>query len=169
MKKFIFLLFAVMSASSAMADGTLKLYDKVVLVLQDGRVFDIEINADSYIYSYTKGEDTALVQYVEVHGTREMYLFSRDELLSMKFIECGTAMSINNDILVDECNPMRYVNGELVFHNTLHGEKIDIFDPAGKLVFSDIVTPERKISLEHFVQGAYLVKVKGYKTKVLVR
>lgn len=169
MKKFIFLLFAVMSASSAMADGTLKLYDKVVLVLQDGRVFDIEINADSYIYSYTKGEDTALVQYVEVHGTREMYLFSRDELLSMKFIECGTAMSINNDILVDECNPMRYVNGELVFHNTLHGEKIDIFDPAGKLVFSDIVTPERKISLEHFVQGAYLVKVKGYKTKVVVR
>ena len=169
MKKFIFLLFAVMSASSAMADGTLKLYDKVVLVLQDGRVFDIEINADSYIYSYTKGEDTALVQYVEVHGTREMYLFSRDELLSMKFIECGTAMSINNDILVDECNPMRYVNGELVFHNTLHGEKIDIFDPAGKLVFSNIVTPERKISLEHFVQGAYLVKVKGYKTKVVVR
>ncbi len=169
MKKFIFLLFAVMSASSAMADGTLKLYDKVVLVLQDGRVFDIEINADSYIYSYTKGEDTALVQYVEVHGTREMYLFSRDELLSMKFIECGTAMSINNDILVDECNPMRYLNGELVFHNTLHGEKIDIFDPAGKLVFSDIVTPERKISLEHFVQGAYLVKVKGYKTKVVVR
>ena len=169
MKKFIFLLFVVMSASSAMADGTLKLYDKVVLVLQDGRVFDIEINADSYIYSYTKGEDTALVQYVEVHGTREMYLFSRDELLSMKFIECGTAMSIDNDILVDECNPMRYVNGELVFHNTLHGEKIDIFDPAGKLVFSDIVTPERKISLEHFVQGAYLVKVKGYKTKVVVR
>lgn len=169
MKKLIFLLFAVMSASSAMADGTLKLYDKVVLVLQDGRVFDIEINADSYIYSYTKGEDTALVQYVEVHGTREMYLFSRDELLSMKFIECGTAMSIDNDILVDECNPMRYVNGELVFHNTLHGEKIDIFDPAGKLVFSDIVTPERKISLEHFVQGAYLVKVKGYKTKVVVR
>ena len=169
MKKFIFLLFVVMSASSAMADGTLKLYDKVVLVLQDGRVFDIETNADSYIYSYTKGEDTALVQYVEVHGTREMYLFSRDELLSMKFIECGTAMSIDNDILVDECNPMRYVNGELVFHNTLHGEKIDIFDPAGKLVFSDIVTPERKISLEHFVQGAYLVKVKGYKTKVVVR
>jgi hypothetical protein len=169
MRKLVFLLFGVMSASSAMADGTLKLYDKVVLVLQDGRVFDIEINADSYIYSYTKGEDTALVQYVEVHGTREMYLFSRDELLSMKFIECGTAMSINNDILVDECNPMRYVNGELVFHNTLHGEKIDIFDPAGKLVFSDIVTPERKISLEHFVQGAYLVKVKGYKTKVVVR
>ena len=169
MRKLVFLLFAIMSVSSVFADGTLKLYDKVVLVLQDGRVFDIEIDADSYIYSYTKGEDTALTQYVEVHGTREMYLFSRDELLSMKFIECGTATSVDDDTLVDECNPMRYVNGELVFHHTLHGEKIDIFDPAGKLIFSDFVTPERTISLERFVQGAYLVKVKGYKTKVMVR
>ena len=168
MKKFVFLLFAIMFVSSVFADGTLKLYDKVVLVLEDGRVFDIEIDADSYIYSYTKGEDNAMVQYVEVHGTREMYLFNRDELLSMKFIECGTATSVRGDV-VDERNPMRYVNGELVFHDTLNGEKIDIYDSAGKLVFSGIVTSERKISLEHFVQGAYLVKVKGYKTKVMVR
>ena len=169
MRKLVFLLFAIMSVSSVFADGTIKLYDKVVLVLQDGRVFDIEIDADSYIYSYTKGEEAALVQYVEVHGTREMYLFSRDELLSIKFIECGVVTSAGDDVVVDECNPMRYVNGELVFHETLHGEKIEIYDPAGKLVLSAIVSPERKISLGHYAQGAYLVKVKGYKTKVMVR
>ena len=168
MKKFVFLLFAIMSVSSAVADGILKLYDKVVLVLEDGRVFDIEIDADSYIYSYTKGEDTAMVQYVEVYGTREMYLFNRDELLSIKFVECGTAKSFRDDV-VDERNPMRHVNGELVFHDTLNGEKIDIYDSAGKLVFSGIVTPERKISLKHFLQGVYIVKVKWYKNKVMVR
>lgn len=166
MKKFVFLLFAIMFASSVAADGAHKLYNKVVFVLQDGRVFDIEIDVDSYIYSYTKGEDTALVQYVEVCGTREMYLFNRDELLSIKFIDSG---GVNFDVDVDEDNPMRYLNGELNFHKTLNGEKIDIYDSAGKLVFSTIVAPERNISLENFAQGTYLVKVKGYKTKVMVR
>lgn len=168
MKRSVFLLFAVMLAAAAVADGGLKQYSKVVLTLLDGRIFDIDINADSYIYSYTKGEDAAAVQYVEVHGTREMYLFGRDELLSIKFV--GDVTTAIEDVFVtDENNPMRYVNGELLFHHSLNGESIRVFDVAGKKVFDSVVLPCRKISLDKLVQGTYLVEVKGFKTKVMVR
>ena len=161
-------MFAVMLAAAAVADGGLKQYSKVVLTLLDGRIFDIDINADSYIYSYTKGEDAAAVQYVEVHGTREMYLFGRDELLSIKFV--GDVTTAIEDVFVtDENNPMRYVNGELLFHHSLNGESIRVFDVAGKKVFDSVVLPCRKISLDKLVQGTYLVEVKGFKTKVMVR
>ena len=66
MRKLFFLLFAVMIVSTAMADGKIRQYDKVVLALVDGRVFDIDIDSESFIYSYTQsGEDGKLVQYVE--------------------------------------------------------------------------------------------------------
>ena len=168
MKRSVFLLFAVMLAAAAMADGGLKQYSKVVLTLLDGRIFDIDINADSYIYSYTKGEDAAAVQYVEVHGTREMYLFGRDELLSIKFVDDVTT-AIEDVFITDENNPMRYVNGELLFHHSLNGESIRVFDIAGKKVLDSVVLPGRKISLDKLVQGTYLVEVKGLKTKVMVR
>lgn len=168
MKRFVFLLFAVMLAAAAVADGGLKQYSKVVLTLLDGRIFDIDINADSYIYSYTKGEDAAAVQYVEVHGTREMYLFGRDELLSIKFVGDATT-AIEDVFITDENNPMRYVNGELLFHHSLNGESIRVFDVGGKKVLDSVVLPGRKISLEKLVQGTYLVEVKGFKTKVMVR
>lgn len=161
-------MFAVMLAAAAMADGGLKQYSKVVLTLLDGRIFDIDINADSYIYSYTKGEDAAAVQYVEVHGTREMYLFGRDELLSIKFVDDVTT-AIEDVFITDENNPMRYVNGELLFHHSLNGESIRVFDIAGKKVLDSVVLPGRKISLDKLVQGTYLVEVKGLKTKVMVR
>lgn len=168
MKRSVFLLFAVMLAAAAVADGGLKQYSKVVLTLLDGRIFDIDINADSYIYSYTKGEDAAAVQYVEVHGTREMYLFGRDELLSIKFVGDVTT-AIEDVFITDENNPMRYVNGELLFHHSLNGESIRVFDVAGKKVLDSVVLPCRKISLDKLVQGTYLVEVKGFKTKVMVR
>ena len=168
MKRSVFLLFAVMLAAAAVADGGLKQYSKVVLTLLDGRIFDIDINADSYIYSYTKGEDAAAVQYVEVHGTREMYLFDRDELLSIKFVGDVTT-AIEDVFITDENNPMRYVNGELLFHHSLNGESIRVFDVAGKKVLDSVVLLGRKISLDKLVQGTYLVEVKGFKTKVMVR
>lgn len=168
MKRSVFLLFAVMLAAAAVADGGLKQYSKVVLTLLDGRIFDIDINADSYIYSYTKGEDAAAVQYVEVHGTREMYLFGRDELLSIKFVGDVTT-AIEDVFITDENNPMRYVNGELLFHHSLNGESIRVFDVGGKKVLDSVVLPGRKVSLEKLVQGTYLVEVKGFKTKVMVR
>ena len=161
-------MFAVMLAAAAVADGGLKQYSKVVLTLLDGRIFDIDINADSYIYSYTKGEDAAAVQYVEVHGTREMYLFDRDELLSIKFVGDVTT-AIEDVFITDENNPMRYVNGELLFHHSLNGESIRVFDVAGKKVLDSVVLLGRKISLDKLVQGTYLVEVKGFKTKVMVR
>ncbi len=166
MKRSLFLLFSVMLATAAVADGGLKQYSKVVLTLLDGRIFDIDINADSYIYSYTKGEDIGAVQYVEVHGTREMYLFGRDELLSIKFIDDAI---VNDDIVTDENNPMRYINGELLFHGSLSGESIQVYDVAGKKVLDSVVLPGRKISLDKFARGTYLVEVKGFKTKVMVR
>ena len=168
MKRSVFLLFAVMLAAAAVADGGLKQYSKVVLTLLDGRIFDIDINADSYIYSYTKGEDAAAVQYVEVHGTKEMYLFGRDELLSIKFVSDATT-AIEDVFITDENNPMRYVNGELLFHHSLNGESIRVFDVAGKKVLDSVVLPGIKVSLEKLVQGTYLVEVKGFKTKVMVR
>ncbi len=168
MKRSVFLLFAVMLAAAAVADGGLKQYSKVVLTLLDGRIFDIDINADSYIYSYTKGEDAAAVQYVEVYGTREMYLFGRDELLSIKFVGDVTT-AIEDVFITDENNPMRYVNGELLFHHSLNGESIRVFDVAGKKVLDSVVLPGIKVSLEKLVQGTYLVEVKGFKTKVMVR
>lgn len=168
MKRCVFILFAMMLAIVAVADGGLKQYSKVVLALVDGRVFDIDIDADSYIYSYTKGEDAGAVQYVEVSGTREMYLFNRDELLSIKFVD-DVATSIEYVAITDENNPMRYVNGELLFHHSLNGESIRVFDVAGKKVLDSVVLPGRKISLDKLVQGTYLVEVKGFKTKVMVR
>ena len=168
MKRCVFLLFAVMLTAAAVADGGLKQYSKVVLTLLDGRIFDIDINADSYIYSYTKGEDAAAVQYVEVHGTKEMYLFGRDELLSIKFVSDATT-AIEDVFITDENNPMRYVNGELLFHHSLNGESIRVFDVAGKKVLDSVVLPGIKVSLEKLVQGTYLVEVKGFKTKVMVR
>ena len=168
MKRSVFLLFAVMLAAAAVADGGLKQYSKVVLTLLDERIFDIDINADSYIYSYTKGEDAAAVQYVEVHGTREMYLFGRDELLSIRFVGDATT-AIDDVFITDENNPMRYGNGELLFHHSLNGESIRVFDVAGKKVLDSVVLPGRKVSLEKLVQGTYLVEVKGFKTKVMVR
>ena len=168
MKRFIFLLFAMHLAVAAMADGGLKQYSKVVLALVDGRVFDIDVDADSYIYSYTKGEGAEAVQYVEVNGTREMYLFGRDELMSIKFVESATT-AIDEVVITDEQNPMRYINGELVFHYTLNGENFYVYDAAGKLVFEGVALSDVKISLDKLVQGVYLVEVKNYKTKVMVR
>ena len=77
--------------------------------------------------------------------------------------------AIEDVFITDENNPMRYVNGELLFHHSLNGESIRVFDVAGKKVLDSVVLPGRKISLDKLVQGTYLVEVKGFKTKVMVR
>ena len=67
MRKIVFLLFAMVFASAALADEKPKQYDMVIVTLLDGRVFDIEIDADSYIYSYTKEVDEKLKAAIRFH------------------------------------------------------------------------------------------------------
>ena len=110
MRKIVFLLFAMVFASAALADENPKQYDMVIVTLLDGRVFDIEIDADSYIYSYTKEVDGVAVQYVEISGVAEDCLFERDEIRSMKFAE-AVLTGIDNVTEVTEQNPMRFIDG----------------------------------------------------------
>ena len=169
MRKMLFLLLTIMFASTAMADGEPKVYDKVVLTLADGRVFDIDIDSDSFIYSYTQGvEGDSLVQYVEVSGTNEMYLFERSELLSIRFVEAATT-DVADVIEVDESNPMRYIDGELVFHSSLSGETLYLYDAAGKLLMTGTVNADNNITLAGYEKGTYLAKVNDCKIKVVVR
>ena len=165
----LFLLFAVLFSSAAMADGGPKVYEKVVLTLTDGRVFDIDIDSESFVYSYTQsGEDGALIQYVEVSGKSEMYLFERSELLSIKFIEAGNT-GIDDVAGVDESNPMRYINGELVFHSSLSGGTLYLYDAAGKQLMTRVVNAGKNISLANLAKGTYLAQVNDCKIKVVVR
>ncbi len=169
MRKVLFLLFAVLLSSAAMADGGPKVYEKVVLTLTDGRVFDIDIDSESFVYSYTQsGEDGALIQYVEVSGKSEMYLFERSELLSIKFIEAGNT-GIDDVAGVDESNPMRYINGELVFHSSLSGGTLYLYDAAGKQLMTRVVNAGKNISLANLAKGTYLAQVNDCKIKVVVR
>ena len=169
MRKLLFLLFAAMLSSAAMAEGGPKVYEKVVLTLTDGRVFDIDIDSESFIYSYTQsGEDGKLVQYVEVSGKIEMYLFERNELLSLKFVEAATT-DVPSVVGVDESNPMRYIDGELVFHSSLDGGTLHLYDAAGKLLMTGIVDARKNIPLANLPKGTYLAKVNDCKIKVVVR
>lgn len=169
MRNLVFLLFAVMLSSAAMADGEPKVYEKVMLTLTDGRVFDIDIDSESFIYSYTQsGEDGKLVQYVEVSGKSEMYLFERSELLSIKFVEAATT-DVATVVGVDVANPMRYINGELVFHSSLNGGTLYLYDAAGKLLMTRSVNADKNIPLVNLAKGTYLAKVNDCKIKVVVR
>ena len=169
MRKVLFLLFAVLLSSAAMADGGPKVYEKVVLTLTDGRVFDIDIDSESFVYSYTQsGEDGALIQYVEVSGKSEMYLFERSELLSIKFIEAGNT-GIDDVAGVDESNPMRYINGELVFHSSLSGKTLYVYDATGKQLMTRMVNAGKNIPLANLAKGTYLAQVNDCKIKVVVR
>ena len=169
MRKLVFLLFAVMLSSAAMADGGPKVYEKVVLILTDGRVFDIDIDSESFIYSYTQsGEDGKLVQYVEVSGKSEMYLFERSELQSIKFVE-ATITDVPAVAGVDESNPMRYIDGELVFHSSLNGSTLYLYDAAGKLLMTGSVNAGKSIPLANLAKGTYLAQVNDCKIKVVVR
>lgn len=169
MKKLVILLLAILFTAPAMADGEPKVYEKVVLALTDGRVFDIDIDSESFIYSYTQsGEDGKLVQYVEVSGKSEMYLFERSELQSIKFVE-ATTTDVATVVVVDESNPMRYINGELVFHSSLDGSTLYLYDAAGKLLMTGSVNAGKSIPLANLAKGTYLAKVNDCKIKVVVR
>ena len=168
MRKIVFLLFAMVFASAALADENPKQYDMVIVTLLDGRVFDIEIDADSYIYSYTKEVDGVAVQYVEISGVAEDCLFERDEIRSMKFAE-AVLTGIDNVTEVTEQNPMRFIDGELVFHGSLHGQTLYVYDAAGKQVLMAAVNAAANLSLDILPKGTYLAKVKECKLKVVVR
>lgn len=168
MRKIVFLLFAMVFASAALADEKPKQYDMVIVTLLDGRVFDIEIDADSYIYSYTKEVDGVAVQYVEISGVAEDCLFERGEISSMKFAE-AVQTGINDLPMVDEKNPIRCINGELVMHGSLNGEILNMYDMAGKHVMSAVVRSDVNIPLHNVAVGTYIVKVKDFKLKVVVR
>lgn len=168
MRKIVFLFFAMVFASAALADENPKQYDMVIVTLLDGRVFDIEIDADSYIYSYTKEVDGVAVQYVEISGVAEDCLFERGEISSMKFAE-AVLTGIDNVTEVTEQNPMRFIDGELVFHGSLHGQTLYVYDAAGKQVLMAAVNAAANLSLDILPKGTYLVKVKECKLKVVVR
>lgn len=167
MRKIVFLLFAMVFASVALADEKPKQYDMVIVTLLDGRVFDIEIDADSYIYSYTKEVDEKLTQFVEVNGRSENYIFERSEMNSIRFVEAlATAIEITEEVLE---NPMRFVDGALVFSDEMLGERYNVYDPSGKLVLSGIVRNDTPVALDKLPKGVYLAEVKMYKLKVVVR
>ena len=168
MKKIIILLFGLMLSTTVLADGKYKQYDKVILTLVDGRVFDIEIDADSYIYSYVEEKEGERVQFVEVKGTHEEYIFERKEVASMKFAE-SVETAIEEHLIVDELNPMRYIDGVLTFHSSLNGEKMYLYDAVGREVLTATVHDKAVVIIKHLAKGTYVAKVKDINLKVVVR
>lgn len=168
MRKLILFLFGLTINIAAFADGDLKQYDKIIITLIDGRVFDIEIDTESYIYSFVEERDGNSVQLIEVIGTREEYLFERSEVNSMKFIE-AIDTQIDNVADVSEKNPMRYFDGVLTFHRSLIGEKLYVYDVAGKIMLTATVNEGGIVSLAHLSAGTYVAKVKDINIKAVVR
>lgn len=168
MRKLLFILFGLTLCTSVFADGKLKQYDKIIITLIDGRVFDIEIDADSYVYSYVEDRNGNNVQLIEVIGTREEYIFERGEMRSMKFIE---AIDTSIDELADVSanNPMRYLDGILTFHRSLNGATLYVYDVAGKTILTATVKEGGIVSLAHLSAGTYVAKVKDINIKVIVR
>lgn len=169
MRKLLILLSALFIVTTATADNRMKQYDKVVITLTDGRVFDIEIDEASIIYSYVKEKDSVLEQYVEVVGVSEVYIFERLEMLSVKFVEATDQTGVENVAMVNEMNPIRYINGELVMHSSLNGERLKIFDMEGKRIAEAVVRENVNISMHAFAAGKYLVTVKDLELKVIVQ
>ena len=169
MRTLLILLSALFIVTTATADNRMKQYDKVVITLTDGRVFDIEIDEASIIYSYVKEKDSVLKQYVEVVGVSEVYIFERLEMLSVKFVEETDWKSEENVAVVNEMNPIRYINGELVMHNSLNGETLEIYDLAGIRISKAVVQGNANIPMHAFPAGKYLVTVKDFELKVIVQ
>ena len=168
MRKLILFLFGLTINITAFADGDLKQYDKIIITLIDGRVFDIEIDTESYIYSFVEERDGNSVQLIEVIGTREEYVFERSEVNSMKFIE-AIDTQIDNVADVSEKNPMRDFDGVLTFHRSLIGEKLYVYDVAGKIMLTATVNEGGIVSLAHLSAGRYVAKVKDINIKAVVR
>ena len=169
MRTLLILLSALFIVTTATADNRMKQYDKVVITLTDGRVFDIEIDEASIIYSYVKEKDSVLKQYVEVVGVSEVYIFERLEMLSVKFVEETDWKSEENVAVVNEMNPIRYINGELVMHNSLNGETLEIFDLSGIRISEAVVRGNANIPMHAFPAGKYIVTVKDLELKVIVQ
>ena len=168
MKKLVILLLAILFTAPAMADGEQKQYDKVVVKLVDGRVYDVDIDKNSHIYSYTQEKDGVLVQYVEVNGKSECYIFERNEMLSLRFHETVSTYieEIKEQIA---SNPLRFIDGELLFGKEMNGKTYWVFDAAGKEIMSGVVKCDSPVSLEKLPTGFYLAEVDKYKLKVMVR
>lgn len=168
MKKLVILLLAILFTAPAMADGKQKQYDKVVVKLVDGRVYDVDIDKNSHIYSYTQEKDGVLVQYVEVNGKSECYIFERNEMLSLRFHETVSTYieEIKEQIAA---NPLRFIDGELLFGKEMEGKTYWVFDAAGKEIMSGVVKCDSPVSLEKLPTGFYLAEVDKYKLKVMVR
>ena len=168
MKKLVILLLAILFTAPAMADGEQKQYDKVVVKLVDGRVYDVDIDKNSHIYSYTQEKDGVLVQYVEVNGKSECYIFERNEMLSLRFHETVSTYieEIKEQIAA---NPLRFIDGELLFGKEMDGKTYWVFDAAGKEIISGVVKCDSPVSLEKLPTGFYLAEVDKYKLKVMVR
>lgn len=168
MRKLLLFLFGLIMTTTAFADGKLKQYDKIVIILTDGRVFDIEIDAESYVYSFVEERGSGMVQLIEVIGTREEYIFERGEIKSVKFIE-ALDTRIDDVADVSEKNPMRYFDGVLTFHRSLIGEKLYVYDVAGKTMLTAIISDGGVVSIAHLSSGTYVAKVKNINIKVIVR
>lgn len=168
MRKLLLFLFGFILSTSAFADGVLKQYDKIVITLTDGRVFDIEIDTESYIYSFVEEREGSTVQLIEVIGTREEYIFERSEVTSMKFIE-AIDTRIDEVADVSENNPMRYFDGVLTFHRSLIGEKLYLYDVAGKIILTATINEGGIVPLSHLSAGTYVAKVKDINIKAVVR
>lgn len=168
MRKLLLFLFGLILSTAAFADGKLKQYDKIIITLTDGRVFDIEIDAESYIYSFVEEREGSNVQLIEVIGTREEYIFERGEVSSIKFIE-AIDTKIDKVADVSENNPMRYFDGVLTFHSSLIGEKLYVYDVAGKIILTATINEGGIVSLAHLSAGTYVAKVKDINIKAIVR
>lgn len=168
MKKLVILLLAILFTAPAMADGEQKQYDKVVVKLVDGRVYDVDIDKNSHIYSYTQEKDGVLVQYVEVNGKSECYIFERNEMLSLRFHETVSTYieEIKEQIAA---NPLRFIDGELLFGKEMDGKTYWVFDAAGKEIMSGVAKCDSPVSLEKLPTGFYLAEIDKYKLKVMVR
>ena len=105
---------------------------------------------------------------VEVNGKSECYIFERNEMLSLRFHETVSTYieEIKEQIAA---NPLRFIDGELLFGKEMDGKTYWVFDAAGKEIMSDVVKCDSPVSLEKLPTGFYLAEVDKYKLKVMVR
>jgi hypothetical protein len=66
-------------------------------------------------------------------------------------------------------NPLRFIDGELLFGKEMNGKTYWVFDAAGKEIMSGVVKCDSPVSLEKLPTGFYLAEVDKYKLKVMVR
>lgn len=149
--------------------GHLMQYDRVVVVLHDGKTYEIGIDGSSSIKSY---EEEAGQFVLVVYGTGSYYYtFAREEVKTLKFLE-SEDQSIIEDLqeIVDE-HSSKIIMGKdgLQFHPSTQGKVCLIQDLSGKVIRCFVVDSPYVMRCDEMPRGIYLVTVENYTLKIMLR